>query len=297
MSFSSKPKTQQERDSITSSADLPPECDEIQPYLFLGNLAFARNEEQVAANKITHILNLTRHTLPKGVLRRCVYTSIILKDKSGQDIISHFMAAFGIIESAKKHENGRIFLHCKAGVSRSVTIAIAYLMHAYKWTLKKAWFYVRQRRPVIHPNRGFLAQLVEFERRLYPQLKTSTLSLHDDVLFTVFERMEELHGAPLMDFCREKPFTQYEVAKRASQAYSQVYGKRNDEHCYDAGIGGKMHLHCVEVYQRKDTAWLDKVIEGYLIELRNAQSTVNTAASGSGGGHGGGTGDAQAIKK
>lgn len=279
MSSSATPKTQAQRDSITSSADLPPECDEILPYLFLGNLAFARNVVEVEKHKITHILNLTRHTLTKEVLRQTVYTSIILKDKSGQDIISQFSNAFGIIESAKKSNGGRIFVHCKAGVSRSVTISLAYLMYTYKWSLKKAWFHVRSKRPVLHPNRGFLAQLVQFEMRLFPELKAPTLSLTNDVLFTVFERMEELHGAALMDYCRDRPQTQYEIEQRARAAYKKEYGAQNEEHCYDAGIGGKLHLHCVEVYKRTDVKWLDVVIETYLQEQRDAQAAAAAAGA------------------
>ena len=41
-----------------------------------------------------------------------------------------------VIEAAKK-ANGKIFVHCKAGVSRSVTVTVAYLMSQYKWSLKE----------------------------------------------------------------------------------------------------------------------------------------------------------------
>ena len=60
--------------------------------------------------------------------------------------------------------------------------------------LTEAWFHIKQNRSVLHPNRGFLQQLLQYEKTLYPDLKQPTLNLHEDVWFTVFERMEELHG-------------------------------------------------------------------------------------------------------
>lgn len=114
------------------------------------------------------------------------------------------------IETAR-NANGKILVHCKAGVSRSVTVTVAYIMTTYKWSLKQTWMHVRKARSVIHPNRGFLHQLVQYEKLLFPSARSPTLSLHSDVFFTVFERMEELHGAPLMDYCRANPQVQHEV--------------------------------------------------------------------------------------
>mmetsp|Transcript_10416 Transcript_10416/g.19730 ORF Transcript_10416/g.19730 Transcript_10416/m.19730 type:complete len:285 (+) Transcript_10416:15-869(+) len=262
---------------IKSSKDVPPECDEVLPYLFIGNLGFARSEEHVAKWGLTHILNLTRHSVSKGVLRRCVYSSIVLKDKSGQDIISHFSSAFQMIENVKGTKDGKIFVHCKAGVSRSCTIVVAYLMYAYKWSLKRAWFHVRSRRPVIHPNRGFINQLCEFERRLFPDITEPTLDLVQDIMFTVFERMEELHGPPLMDYCKNNPQCQYEIEALAKEKFKEVHGKTNPNICYDAGVSGKMHLHRVELYTRQDLHWLDPLIQSYLTSLQQRSLEQNNS--------------------
>lgn len=248
---------------------VPPESNQILDYLFLGNLNFAKEPTLLQEQKITHILNLTRHGLPKEVMDAVQVTAIILKDKSGQNIIDHFPTAFAVIELAKKAK-GRIFIHCKAGVSRSVTIALAYLMKTYEWSLHKAWFHVRSNRPVLHPNRGFLQQLCQYEKQLYPDTQQPSLNLHDEVLFTIFERMEELHGGSLMDYMKARPQTQYESEALAKQGYIDAYKKPNSNWCYDAGIGGRMHLHRMEVYSRSDLPWLDKVIHTYLTALQNS---------------------------
>lgn len=249
---------------------VPPESDQILDYLFLGNLNFAKSLPHLRKQKITHILNLTRHGLPKEVMDSVQVTAIVLKDKSGQNILDHFPTAFAVIGLAKK-ANGRIFIHCKAGVSRSVTITIGYLMTAYKWSLHKSWFHVKKHRPVLHPNRGFLQQLCQFEKSVYPDIKQPSLNLHDEVLFTIFERMEELHGGSLMDYMKARPQTQYEAESLAKMGFLDSHNNQpNTNFCYDAGIGGRMHLHRMEVYSREDLPWLDKVIHDYLTSLQNA---------------------------
>ena len=55
------------------------------------------------------------------------------------------------------------YVHCKAGKSRSVTVVLAYLIHANAWTLKTAYAYVAERRRGISPNIGFVAELMQFE--------------------------------------------------------------------------------------------------------------------------------------
>lgn len=55
------------------------------------------------------------------------------------------------------------YVHCKAGKSRSVTVVLAYLIHANAWTLKTAYAYVAERRKGISPNIGFVAELMQFE--------------------------------------------------------------------------------------------------------------------------------------
>lgn len=50
-------------------------------------------------------------------------------------------------------------VHCFAGVSRSATIVIAFLMQECGMSLKDAYNHVKQKRYFIHPNDGFKRQL------------------------------------------------------------------------------------------------------------------------------------------
>lgn len=62
-----------------------------------------------------------------------------------------------------KQNGGRVLVHCQAGISRSATICLAYLMHTRRVRLDEAFDFVKQRRQVISPNLAFMGQLLQFE--------------------------------------------------------------------------------------------------------------------------------------
>lgn len=64
------------------------------------------------------------------------------------------------------NRGGGVLVHCFAGVSRSSTCVIAYLMQEKDMSFEEAFSYASKRRPVIFPNMGFQRQLTEFERLL-----------------------------------------------------------------------------------------------------------------------------------
>ncbi|KAJ0180289.1 hypothetical protein K1T71_003693 [Dendrolimus kikuchii] len=55
--------------------------------------------------------------------------------------------------------NENLLIHCNAGVSRTSTVAIAYLMHYEKMTFNDAYDLVKRKRPSTQPNTGFRKQL------------------------------------------------------------------------------------------------------------------------------------------
>ena len=59
--------------------------------------------------------------------------------------------------------DGNVLIHCLAGMSRSVTVCVAYVMTITNLNWKDALKVVRTGRAVANPNLGFQTQLQEFE--------------------------------------------------------------------------------------------------------------------------------------
>ncbi len=58
-------------------------------------------------------------------------------------------------------------IHCAAGLSRSPTFAIAFLMKENRWFFQKAFEFIKGKKPNINPNYGFKNQLKSYEEELF----------------------------------------------------------------------------------------------------------------------------------
>ncbi|XP_063992027.1 dual specificity protein phosphatase Mpk3 isoform X2 [Diachasmimorpha longicaudata] len=139
---------------------------EILPHLYLGNAANSEDHEALTRHRIQYILNVTPD-LPNvfesaGAIK---YMQIPISDHWSQNLASFFPQAIQFIEEARNSDKG-ILVHCLAGVSRSVTITIAYLMHKCNLSLNDAFNLVRSRKSNVAPNFHFMEQLHSFEREL-----------------------------------------------------------------------------------------------------------------------------------
>lgn len=144
--------------------DCPSEI--IPNQLYLGNIHHALNLDILRSIKITHIVNCTQSIENKFESNGLRYIRVPVNDKTSVSILPYFVAAIRFIESVRDENSGknenRILIHCHAGISRSATITIAYLMYSWKLTMFDAITHVQSKRYIIQPNQGFKNQLLDF---------------------------------------------------------------------------------------------------------------------------------------
>lgn len=134
---------------------------QITSNIYLGNIYDAQNTNQLLKLEIQKVLSLITETQLLNYPSSIEHKLINVEDQPRQNIIQYFGECLSFIEDNKK-----ILVHCFAGSSRSATIIIAYIMWKYQLNFLEAIKLVRQKRPSIDPNYGFIRQLQMFEEIL-----------------------------------------------------------------------------------------------------------------------------------
>jgi hypothetical protein len=147
--FEKKKKSQPEIDCI------------IENRLYLGNYDSAKSKDILNKFSITHIL-VCGAELDYIFPNEFIYKKIDIEDTEEQNLENFFEEAVEFINSARN-----IYIHCYAGVSRSASLTIAYLMNFYKWDYEEAFKYLKQKRPAIYPNERFISDLKLYEKKIF----------------------------------------------------------------------------------------------------------------------------------
>ena len=102
-----------------------------------------------------------------------------IHDSTDEAIEDIFEATGAILEDAAAREEASL-VHCAAGISRSVTVVLAYLLMKKGLRLAEAYDLVKERRPRIGPNTRFMGKLVELERSLFDGETTLDLETYTE---------------------------------------------------------------------------------------------------------------------
>ncbi|KAJ3218820.1 Dual specificity protein phosphatase 10 [Clydaea vesicula] len=146
----------------------------ILPHLFLGSSQTA-SKELVKKYNIKHILRLGWGFIDEcDVADGIIYHDFPIEDTPSQKIEHLFVTTSKIIENARL-KNERILVHCYAGVSRSSTIVLSYLINYHNLTLFESFKFVYLKRPIIRPNLGFTIALQRYELKKFKNLDAPTL--------------------------------------------------------------------------------------------------------------------------
>ncbi|WAR21072.1 DUS4-like protein [Mya arenaria] len=137
---------------------------EIIPGLYLGDSTHSCQAAVLRELGVTCLLNVS--TTCKNMFEgEFDYMNIPVNDNDQANLADWFLEAINFIDNARDND-GKVLVHCQAGVSRSATVCIAYIMYKNDMTLEDAFDLVRARRGVISPNLNFMQQLKEFEKEL-----------------------------------------------------------------------------------------------------------------------------------
>ena len=139
----------------------------INNKLFLGDMVDANNEINLHNKNITCVICVAEDIMIKLNDPAIKVYKYNLQDDYNCDISLYFDEILTLIDNEKT-----VLVNCVAGISRSSTIVIAYLMKYYGLKLKEALVCVRAKRNMICPNKKFLKYLFDYEKIIYGKNET-----------------------------------------------------------------------------------------------------------------------------
>ncbi|VDN50032.1 unnamed protein product [Dracunculus medinensis] len=144
---------------------------EITEHLYLSGAGVIK-PEKLLEKRIVCVINATIEE-PSVYIPGIDYMKISIEDNPHARIDQYFDIVADKIKSIKDR-GGKTLVHCVAGVSRSASLCMIYLVKYERMTLRQAYHYVKSARPIIRPNIGFWKQMIDYERKLRG---TSTVSM------------------------------------------------------------------------------------------------------------------------
>jgi atypical dual specificity phosphatase len=127
----------------------------------IGNEYGARNAADLALQGVSHIV--TAIGMPDEPLAGIVYHSALYEDSPHTNPVAHWDAAADFIDGALSvTPTNRVLVHCAAGMSRSASTLIYYLIKRHTLSYQAAHDAVKAARDIIRPNAGFEERLRAF---------------------------------------------------------------------------------------------------------------------------------------
>jgi len=134
----------------------------ILPNLFLSSEK-AVNEENVKQNNIKANVDLSKLRVVERRIKdskkiKCLIIDVNDDPKQAAILQRNLSNIFKFIKN-EINNNHNVVVNCQAGISRSATVVIGYIMHTQRLSYDQAYNIVKKRRPIINPNKGFVNML------------------------------------------------------------------------------------------------------------------------------------------
>ncbi|OMJ89281.1 hypothetical protein SteCoe_8578 [Stentor coeruleus] len=130
----------------------------VNEYIYIGNRRASEDIKTLTSERIVKILQLLDFYIPNEREYDIEIKFIQIEDSETQTLEYILPEALRFIHNAVLNRQ-KILIHCNAGVSRSGSILVAYLMASNKIDYKQALRMAKNSRPCIDPNPGFAKQL------------------------------------------------------------------------------------------------------------------------------------------
>lgn len=148
----------------TGGAISPMPIDRVDDHVFIGNRIGAEELAYLKNNGITHIINTANelpnfHEASTGIR----YMKLTLNDDprpSVENLLKMLEPTYAFISHAvSSNPKARVFVHCAAGISRSASIVIYYLMKKNSIGFETALMRLKGKRQWVNPNPWYCSQL------------------------------------------------------------------------------------------------------------------------------------------
>ena len=135
----------------------------IDDWIYISDYFGSCDHEQLSEYGIKRVISLGNEEEHEMYQKRrsdeIEYLNIVIEDSRYSDISQYFLQTNIFITSSP----GPVLIHCWAGISRSVTIAIAYYIKVRKMSYLSAFFKIQQVRPFIQSNPAFVDALFKLQ--------------------------------------------------------------------------------------------------------------------------------------
>lgn len=137
------------------SPQLSYDCAKILDNLYIGSM-YSTHSDSLLYHNFDAVINVCSEYEVAKIHTN--YMKININDCECEFICEYFDCINAFIKS-----NRKVLLHCAAGISRSATFVIAYLVGECEFSLIDAIKHLKSMRAIICPNDGFLTQLILYE--------------------------------------------------------------------------------------------------------------------------------------
>ena len=135
--------------------------------LFISSKKISHDHRLLVKNNIKTVISVCENKKKQRILDNYAAHGIsnyhfAIDDCESENISEIFPETDPLIEESLK--KGGVLVHCRAGISRSATVVLEYLLYSKKFLdLKSAVDHLLEIRPEICPNPAFIRQLLEYQ--------------------------------------------------------------------------------------------------------------------------------------